>query len=150
MDVVDQETASIARFILAAAPELTPYYRKMPQDFVVPSVYFPRPVAVSRGETLLTYALEIDWYITFFASEDAYAQEYASIALNAICAARRLIPLVDKAGEKIEEGIRLDDPELTQADDGAFQLHLRWVSRRPYTQAETVPAGKIEFSINKK
>lgn len=136
MVVLEQEIASIIRFILDSTTGLTPYYHQVPESFVVPSVYFPQPVFMSRGETFATYALEYDWLIKFFASTDAEAQANAAIALNAICAARRLVPLIDESGQPVGRGVRLKDPELKKADDNAYQIELRWDSRRPYNAEE--------------
>ncbi len=133
MVALEQEIASIIRFVLdATGNALTPYYKQVPEDFVVPSVYFPQPVFTMRGETFATYALEYEWHIKFFASEDDEAQANAATALNAICAERLLVPLINEEGGYIGRGVRLKDPELSKADDNAYQLKLRWASRRPY------------------
>lgn len=146
---MEQEPASVARFVLGAVPGLTPYYEKIPEDFIVPSVYFPKPVFTSRGDTLSGYALEYDWTLTFFASTDEEAQENATKALNALCYKRRLVPLIDEAGEAVEgRGVRLGDPELRRADSGAYQLFLRWTSRRGYEVTEKTPAREVHININ--
>lgn len=137
MIALTQEIASAIRFILDATPGLTPYYEKVPEDFVVPSVYFPPPVAPARGDTFKTYALEYSWIIKFFAGTDGEAQGLADTALNAICAARLLIPLIDDQGERTGRGFRMKDPELKKADDNAYQIELRWDSRRPYNASES-------------
>jgi len=74
MVTLEQEVASIIRFILDATKSLTPYYWQLKEDFAVPSVYFPEPVFTSRGDTFNTYALEYSWLVTFFASTNAEAQ----------------------------------------------------------------------------
>lgn len=132
MVVLEQEIASVIRFVTDALPTLTPYYQRLPEGFLVPAVYFPPPVMTSRGDTLKTYALEYDWHITFFASTDGDAQAHARNALNAICAARRLIPLIDESGGKTGKGVRLKDPSLDRADENAYQIELRWDSAYPY------------------
>lgn len=44
MVALEQEIASIIRFILDATTGLTPYYQQVPDSFIVPAVYFPQPV----------------------------------------------------------------------------------------------------------
>lgn len=136
MVALEQEIASIIRFILDATTGLTPYYQQVPDSFIVPAVYFPQPVFAARGETFLTYALEYDWFVKFFASTDGEAQAHAARALNAICAARLLVPLIDEQGQSVGRGVRLKDPELSKVDDNAYQIRLQWDSRRPYNAVE--------------
>lgn len=136
MVALEQEIASIIRLILDATTGLTPYYQQVPDSFMVPAVYFPQPIFTARGETFLTYALEYDWFVKFFASTDGEAQAHAARALNAICAARLLVPLIDEQGQPVGRGVRLKDPELSKADDNAYQIRLQWDSRRPYNAVE--------------
>ena len=39
--MLEKEVASIIKFILDSAGNPVPYYHNMPENFVVPSVYFP-------------------------------------------------------------------------------------------------------------
>lgn len=146
---MEQEPASIARFILGAVSGLTPYYEKIPQDFIVPSVFFPKPIPTSRGDTFSCYALEYDWTITFFASTDEEAQENALAALNALCYKRRLVPLIGEDGEPVAgRGIRLNDPELRKPDSLACELRVTWVSRREYEATTGQPVREVKIVYN--
>lgn len=147
MVALEQEIASIIRFILDATTGLTPYYQQVPDSFFVPAVYFPQPIFSARGETFLTYALEYDWFIKFFARTSGEAQARAATALNAICAARMLVPLIDEHGRPTGRGVRLKDPELSKADDNAYQIRLRWDSRRPYNSVEYQKMMHYDLSI---
>ena len=110
MAALEQEIASVIRFILDSVPGITPYYWDIPEGFVVPSVFFPQPELTPLGDTFASYAVEYDWYIKFFASTDEDAYASAAAALNAICAARLLVPLIDEAGAAVGGGVRLKDP----------------------------------------
>lgn len=70
MAALEQEIASVIRFILDSVPGITPYYWDIPEGFVVPSVFFPQPELTPHGDTFASYAVEYDWYIRFFASTD--------------------------------------------------------------------------------
>ena len=96
MAALEQEIASVTRFILDSVPGITPYYWDIPEGFVVPSVFFPQPELTPLGDTFASYAVEYDWYIRFFASTDEDAYASAAAALNALCAARLLVPLIDE------------------------------------------------------
>lgn len=136
--MIDQELASIIRFILAAIPGAAPHYFDTPKDFAVPAVYFPAPTFTSGGDTFLTYAFNYTWNIEIFhtTTEDAIA--LASRAADAIMSNRRLIPLVDEAGALTGKGLRLHDPRVGKSGMLVASLTLGWTSRRPY-HAEDVP-----------
>lgn len=130
--MLEQETASIIKFVLDASENPNPYYYRVPQSFRYPAAYFPTPDISTRGETFRTYAEGYAWYIKFFgkATEEAYRR--AALALTAIKQARNLIPLIGADGNPVGSGIRMKDPSLDTVDDGAVQLKLEWDSRRPY------------------
>lgn len=137
MAALEQEIASVIRFILDSVPEITPYYWDIPEGFVVPSVFFPQPELTPLGDTFASYAVEYDWYIQFFASTDEDAYASAAAALNALCAARLLVPLIDETGAAAGGGVRLKDPGgVKRLDTGTAQLTLHWDSRRPYNRVD--------------
>ena len=60
MAALEQEIASVIRFILDSLPGITPYYWDIPEGFVVPSVFFPQPELTPLGDTFASYAVEYD------------------------------------------------------------------------------------------
>ncbi|MCD8364685.1 MAG: hypothetical protein LUC83_02500 [Clostridiales bacterium] len=110
-----------------------PYYYKIPEDFMVPSAYFPPPEIVSGPDTFNTYKFDYVWYIKLFASSDNGAYDLGWEAVTAIRKARNLIPIIDENGEETGEYVRLKDPKMLLLDDGACQLTVEWTSRRPYS-----------------
>lgn len=143
--MLEQELASIIKFVLDAADNPAPYYHNIPEDFIVPAAYFPTPEIRTGGDTLLTYRMEYDWNIHFFhaTTEDAHA--LALKALTAIKVSRNLIPLIDMNGNLTGDGIRINDPELRKLDRGAVRLAIHFVSRRPYYAKESVKAQSFEI-----
>lgn len=136
MAALEQEIASVIRFVLDSVPGITPYYWSIPEGFIVPSVFFPQPELTPRGDTLLSYAVEYNLYIKFFSSTDEDAYSNAATALNALCAARLLVPLIDETGAAVGGGLRLKDPGgVKKLDTGVVQLALTWDSRHPYNVA---------------
>lgn len=57
--MIDQEIASIIHFILGTAKGVSPYYFNMPQDFAIPSFFFPPPEFEAFGDTLQSFRFEI-------------------------------------------------------------------------------------------
>lgn len=129
--MLEQEIASAIKFILDSAGAPTPYYHSVPQDFLVPAVYFPAPEIISAGDTLLSYSLEYSWYVKFFHknTEEAYAM--AVKVLTALQSRKNVIPLVDDKGKLTGRGFRVSDPSLKNFDNAA-QLTIIWKSPKPY------------------
>ena len=136
MLVLEQEVASLIKFILDSAGNPAPYYNEVKENFVVPSIYFPSPEIDSDGETFNTYRLGYIWRVKLFhkTTEDAYAM--ALKVLVALKAARNLIPLIGEDGEETGELLRIEDPEAKKLDSGVYQLTINWDSRRPYNDPE--------------
>lgn len=136
--MIEQETASIIKYVLDSADNPAPYYHNVPESFVFPATYFPVPEILTRGETLRTYACEFDWYIKFFHKTTQEAYQLAYRAMTEIVANRRLVPLIKLDGSLEKTGLRIIDPSVKAVDDGAAQLYVRWTSRRPYNDPEYI------------
>ena len=118
----------------------------MPQDFVVPAVYFPVPDIFSGGDTLRSYNLNYNWHIKFFHRDTQSAHELAFAALTELQGRKNLVPLIDEAGELTGRGFRTHDPEIKKIDDGAVQLTVVWDSPRPYYREPT--QKMMRFYVN--
>ena len=138
--MIEQELASIIKFVLEAAGSPTPYYWAVPAQFVRPAIFFPTPEIESGGETFRTYRMEYTWFLQFFDKSTPEAHNIGLSAYSAIKDARNLVPLIDENGEYLTtgiKGIRLREPSLKPIDNGVAQLMIRFVSRRPYTVPDT-------------
>jgi len=144
--VLDQEIASVIAFLLKATGNPSPYYRKIPQDFLVPAAYFPPPEIDSQGYTMTTYALNFMWFVKFFHSEDQLAHELGYTALTAIKDMRNAIPLIDEDGAYTGRKFRMKDPILKPLDM-ASELTLFWDSPRPYFREKHESTGEPEVSF---
>lgn len=135
--MLEQEMASVIKFILDKAGNPYPYYWNVPEHFAVPAIYFPPPEITTGGETFLTYNADYVWYVIFFDRSSQAAYTLAYPVLLALRARRNLIPLIDEKGEETAYNVRTKDPELRVLDDGAAQLTIEWRNRRPYNADET-------------
>ena len=133
--MIEQETASVMRFVTDAAAAEHVYYRNMPENFAVPSVFFPSPETESGSDTLNTYCAEYAMAVMFFHKSTEEAYELALPVLHRISAQRRLIPELDRQGRKTGQLIRVSGLNLRKADECAYQLMICWKSR---CQFETV------------
>lgn len=148
--MLEQEMASIIKFVLERAGEPSPYYWNVPAHFTVPAAYFPTPEIDTGGETFLTYYVDYVWYIKLFHKTEQGAYSLGFDVVKAIRAVRNLIPLIGEDGKEIDGSfVRVDDPKLKVLDSGAAQLTINWRSRRPYkeTEEDTPKAQSINYDV---
>lgn len=146
--MVEQEMASIIKFVIDQAGKPTPYYWNVPAHFFVPSIYFPMPEIDTGGETFCMYFVDYTWYIKLFhqTKEEAYSLGYAVV--TAIREARNLIPLIAEDGNEMKRNwVRVNDPKLKLLDDGAAQLTLGWRSRKPYQSDDAERSQSFYYDI---
>lgn len=134
--MLEKETASVMKFVIDATGGATLYYHNMPEDFIVPSVYFPCPDVISGGDTFSTYSAEYTMFINFFHSSTELAYELALPVLHKINAVRRLIPMIDENGKTTGKYVRIKNAELKKVDECAYQMQIDWICRRPYNCEE--------------
>lgn len=131
--MIEQEIASIIRFVLEACGDPTPYYHNIPESFVVPSVYFPVPETEFQPDTFSGYRAEYSMFVSFFHSSTELAYQLAAPVCHSINAARRQIPEIDYDGKWTGKYVRIQDTRLKKADECAYQLQLEWTGRYNYT-----------------
>ncbi len=148
--MLEQEIASIIKFVLDKTDNPAPYYYNVPQSFHVPAAYFPLPEIDTAGDTLNSFGAEYSWYINFFDITTQKAFERGNVALNAIKQNRNLIPLIDMDGTELKRGVRVKDPSLKGTADGVAQLTIHFVSRRPYKRPETTKVQNFEVVFKAK
>ena len=151
----EQEAASVMRCILDAVGNLRPYYHNIPEEFAVPSVFFPMPEVTAEPDTFLSYSADYQWYVKFFAGTTGEAYGAGMTALTAIQAGRRLVPLLNEAGERTGERLRLNDLSLKAVDDettgfGTAQLYVSWKSRRPYNDKTSLLMRNFHLYLHDK
>jgi hypothetical protein len=152
---LEQEMASVVRFVCDAADEarpggVVPYYYEVPQDFSMPCVYFPAMDVIARGGTLNSFQLEYVWKIEFF---DVTAQDAGALALAVLQKARskrNLIVLLSQDGSQTEEFLRLKDPAIKRLKGGTAQLILKWNSFREFAGQDHEKAGRFFADISQK
>ena len=147
--MLEQEMASIIKYVLDKAGGPAPYYWNVPQNFSVPAAYFPTPEIDTGGETFLTYYMDYVWFIKLFhkTGQGAYSLGYDVMA--AIRAARNLIPLIAEDGSEVEGSwVRINDPQLKVLDDGAAQITISWRSRRPYNDTTAYRERAHSFNVD--
>lgn len=141
--MIEQEMASVIHFLLKAAGNPTPYYWDIPQGFMVPAMYFPRPVIMTGPDTLETYYMDQTMYVKVFAKNTEQAMDIGRQTVRQVRQAKNLIPLIGKDGNALTEEfgksrdyVRLQDPELSSSDECTCRMIIRWRSREPYNHID--------------
>lgn len=145
--LIEQEIASIMRFLLGAAGNPHPYYYSVPEKFTTPAVYFPSPEITTGGETFRTYRMEFAWFITFHESTTEAAYALAHKALSAVMRSRMLVPLIAEDGSTAGGYVRITSTSIKPVDTGVCQLYITFVSRRPYDAAEAEAAHNFVLNM---
>lgn len=146
--MLEQELASIIKYVLDSSGNPTPYYWSIPQSFAVPAAYFPQPEIDTDKATLNDYSAEYSWYINFFDSTTRGAHELAFKALTAIMSDRGAIPLIDTDGSPTGKVLRVSAPKLRTVGDGVVQLTVNFTSYRRYARGKMPQMQSYEASIN--
>lgn len=146
--MLEQEIASIIKFILDSTGNPTPYYYRVPQSFTLPAVYFPQPELTTGKGTLSDYSAEYYWAITFFDLSTEKAYEMARTAFLALNAGRSWVPLVDTDGNTTGQAIRLENLKLRPTDECAAELSFGFKSYRQYDRDEPSLMQSFEAAIN--
>ena len=150
--MIDQEIASIIHFILGTAKGISPYYFNMPQDFAIPSFFFPPPEFEAFGDTLQSFRFDYSWTIPVFAYDNSRAHAIAANVAHVLETYRRVVPLIGEDGKPIGKGLRLKDPEVKDLDKegvpGVAGLVLHWSSRRPYYEEDAPKMLQYILNIN--
>lgn len=143
--MLEQEIASIIKFLLDKAENPSPYYHSVPKGFVVPAAYFPTPEITTGGDTLSTYSMSYTWFVLFFHKSSQEAYNIGLQVITEIRGKRNLIPLIDTKGREMKHFLRVDDPRLKVLDNGAAQLQIDWTSRRPYNSEQSEKMRNFEI-----
>lgn len=130
--MLEQDIASIIKFVSDKAGNPSPYYWSVPKSFMVPSVFFPTPEIVTGSDTLTTYSMDYVFDVMFFHKTSQMAYQLALQVLTAIRARRNIVAVIDIYGNETREVLRVNDPKLKMLDNGAAQLEITWTSRQPY------------------
>lgn len=150
--MIDQEIASIIHFILGTAKGVAPYYFNMPQNFAIPSIFFPPPEFEAFGDTLQSFRFDYSWTIPVFAYDNSKAHAIAANAAHILETYRRAVPLIGEDGKPTGRSLRLKDPEVKDLDKdgvpGSAGLVLHWSSRRPYYEADAPKMLTYILNIN--
>lgn len=124
MDItLEQSLASAVRFIQDNDIEgVKPYFDELPEQFYVPSIYFPVPNTYSDQVSLMSYKTTIAVMCWFCEKTDWEANARAASVRDALLLNGSVVPVISKDGEQVGKGFHIERPELRRIDEGIIQL----------------------------
>ena len=147
---LEQAFASMVRYVQGkAGSDDKLYLDELPEDFVVPSIYFPVPITESRQVTFDTWLTEIYVDIWFMGATDWAANSDAVQVRNALLRDRCVIDIISSSGEPTGRKFRVTEPRLQKKSENCVSVSLRvrnYVSWVEETQLITDLSFKGAFS----
>ena len=145
--MIQDEIGSIARFCYDKNP-VKIYYDQIPQNMVVPCMYFPEPVVLSSSDTLYAYLNVYQLFIKIFTEKTQTSHRIAHSIAEAIRKARGVIPIINPDGALSGEFMQINlDIQTKPLDEGVAQLSLKWKSRYWYDREQHPYMGTLKLSV---
>lgn len=112
--------------------DLKPIFHNMPEQFPVPSIYFPNPEILSDRDTLssfiFTYSLNAKVFST--SNEDAFL--IASNIQRELAMHKWRVPILNQDGSETGEYITVKKPSVKKGDDLVAIISIAWDERCYY------------------
>lgn len=143
--MLEHEIAAIYYFI-AETVDAEAYFQEIPQDLIVPCVFYPAPEQTGGVFSLSKYKTDFVMYIKFMARSTMKAYEMGNSVLQKLMKENRKIPLVNERGVKTGQKFQINNPVLKGIDNGVYQMEISWVRYSEYTKNSVNRAH--EFFIN--
>lgn len=120
---LEQCLASAVRYIQNHAGfEGAPYFDEEPEEYRVPSLYFPVPWTQSKKVTLASYRSTLIFQCQFMASTDWEAYQTAINVRDCLLLDGCCIPMMNKDGTVSDSAVRILEPEVRKIERGIVQL----------------------------
>lgn len=142
---IEQELAAIVSFLSENSGENVEYYfSQIPEDFKVPSIFFPVPESTCKKVTFSTVKTELVWRIRFLGVDDTQAYNMAASNQQAIILLGNAIPLYDLQGEAIGR-LKVGYPHISKLGVGIVQMEI---SCERYTGIMTAAQKAEHFEVS--
>ncbi len=131
--LIEQEMASVMRFVLETLENPYPYYEEIPEGFLVPAVYFPVPEIETDNDTLSAYKLTYVWNISFIHRGTREAHDMALKVMEGLKKNRNKVKIINEDGSETEKSFYVKTSRIAETESGTVQMTVEWESRRLYT-----------------
>lgn len=143
--MLEHEIAAIY-YLIASVVNATHYFEEIPEDMLIPCVFYPTPEPSGMGYSLSTYVTEFVIYVMFMDSTTMGAYEMASRALQAMMKQKNKIQLVNDQGNVSGKNFRINYPVVKKIDSCVYQIEISWKRYTSYNQEIATSAKEIFFN----
>lgn len=121
---MEQYHGSIARYIIDNSVEgITAYFGKLPENFAVPSVFFPVPRTETRKAALNHwYRTVFHFECNFFACDDWNAYKAAVTVRDKMIEDDFWIPVYEEDGTETKYAFKCGNPTLENLEEGTENM----------------------------
>lgn len=120
------------------------YTKQVPENFVVPSMYFPAPLVFDSDDTNMTFMKTYSLPVKLFHQDEQQAYSEAERIAETVARKRNLIPLINQDGTPTGQFIRMNRIDVRVTDNVA-SLVVNWDSRYHYDREEQQPLEHFQF-----
>lgn len=142
---MNQEVGAIMNYCYKQFP-VKVYVKEIPEQFQIPSMYFPAAWVNTRNDTVSTFLKTYTLHIKVFHKDSGQAHDAAESIVDALSADRNIIQMISGDGELLEQYIRIKRAETRIADQGVATIVLTWDSSYWYNREEQPSLDDINFS----
>jgi hypothetical protein len=149
MDItLEQCLASAVRYIQNhVSIEAAPYFDEVPEDYVVPSMYFPVPRTSSKKVTFRTYLTTVYMEVQFLAATDWMAYSYAGNIRDSIMLDDEAMDIMEKDGTLSGKKIRVGNVTVyPPVETGIVKLSFELKNYFSKDSGEAVKANEVVIS----
>ncbi|MCY9159958.1 phage portal protein [Bacillus atrophaeus] len=141
---MNSEVGSIMGYLYKLYP-VQVYEKEIPQNFAVPSLYFPPASTVDGPDTVSTFQKVYVLNVKLFHENAQKAHTEAERIADTLRSRRGVIPIIQESGEDTSDFIRLSRIETRVTDDYA-SIVLNWTGRYWYEREEKPALKNFDFS----
>lgn len=128
------------------------YIDTVPQDFIIPSMYFPKPLTDGGVDSFSSYTNDYQMFVKIFEKDSIKAYEKAESIMEYIKKARYIIPIYNPDGTKSNNFLRIDrlnsrELESGVRQSGVRQIEVRWRSRRRFVNESVDKINKVNLRM---
>lgn len=123
-----------------------PYFDEIPENFYVPSIYFPVPITESRKATLSTWRTDIHMECWFAAPTDWEAFAYADAVRDCILSDGCAIDILNQDGTKSGSRVRITEPSIRKQEDRIVRMAFTIRDYFSIDEDDNIPATNIYVS----
>lgn len=145
---MDQYESSLARTCLELSGISYLYEDNVPENFMVPSLYFPVPAAFPSVSALGSFRSRYTVYANVFAVSRREAGELAEKIVQGIMRKNCLLPVFEESGADSGKALKLEPPSSKVIDEGMAQVTLSYSIIRFYTRTATAKTQGVNINKN--